>query len=101
MGLVLTERTDELITLSCLGAVVVYAVSMLSLFVLRKKEPELERPFVTPAYPAFPAVALAIAVLAFVAFAASSPRMLGVFLGLLLAGTMFFFFVTLPRTKAR
>lgn len=97
--LVLTERTDELITLSCLGAVVVYGTSMISLFALRRKEPALERPFVTPLYPLFPGVALAIAALALVAFVASSPRMLLVFLALFASGGLHFAFVTLPRLR--
>jgi ethanolamine permease len=44
--------------LSVLGAVIMYMMSMLSLFILRKKEPHLERPFVSPFYPVFPAIAL-------------------------------------------
>jgi ethanolamine permease len=44
--------------LSGLGAVVVYMVSMISLFVLRRKEPDLERSFRAPLYVVFPAIAL-------------------------------------------
>ncbi len=73
--LVLTERTDELITLSVLGAVTVYLASMLSLFALRRKEPDLHRPFRAPFYPVFPALALALAGLALAAVAMSSPRL--------------------------
>jgi ethanolamine permease len=50
--------TDQVIILAALGAVVMYMISMAALFALRKKEPELERPFIVPAYPFFPAVAL-------------------------------------------
>ena len=35
-------------------------VLMISLFVLRVKEPALERPFASPFYPVFPAIALVI-----------------------------------------
>ena len=94
---VLTERTDELITLAGLGAVVVYLVSMLSLLVLRKREPTLERPYRAPFYPVFPIVALALALVAFVAFALSSPAVLGVFFGLLFCGAVHFHFVTRPK----
>jgi ethanolamine permease len=41
-----------------MGAVLMYMMSMISLFVLRKKEPRLERPFASPFYPVFPAIAL-------------------------------------------
>jgi len=35
-----------------------------SLFILRKKEPNLERPFASPFYPVFPAIALIISAIA-------------------------------------
>jgi len=37
---------------------------MVSLFILRKKEPNLERPFASPFYPVFPAIALIISAVA-------------------------------------
>ena len=43
-----------------------YAISMLSLLVLRKKEPNLERPFKTPFYPFFPIIALALSLVCMV-----------------------------------
>jgi ethanolamine permease len=57
------SRTDQLVVLSVLGAIVMYIVSMISLFMLRKKEPQLERPFKTPFYPWFPAIALGLSVI--------------------------------------
>ncbi len=53
--------TANLITMAVFGAIVMYIVSMLSLFALRKKEPFLTRPFAAIAYPYFPAVALVLA----------------------------------------
>jgi ethanolamine permease len=55
-----TGTTGQIITLSVLGAIVMYMMSMISLFVLRVKEPKLERPFASPFYPVFPAVALGL-----------------------------------------
>ena len=63
----LAGKTGELITLSVFGALTLYTISMISLLVLRKKEPNLPRPFVAPAYPFFPIIALLIATFAFVA----------------------------------
>ncbi len=54
-------KTDEIITLSVFGALTLYIISMISMLKLRKKEPELERPFRVPLYPVFPVVALVIA----------------------------------------
>ncbi|MDB5147004.1 MAG: eat, partial [Mucilaginibacter sp.] len=46
-----------------LGSVVMYMMSIVSLFILRKKEPDLERTFIAPVYPAFPAIALIISLI--------------------------------------
>jgi ethanolamine permease len=57
-------KTDQLVILSVLGAAVMYIMSMISLFILRKKEPALNRPFKVPFYPWFPAIALVLSLLA-------------------------------------
>jgi ethanolamine permease len=49
--------------MSALGAIVMYIVSMASLFRLRKIEPGLPRPFAAPLYPVTPLVALLLSVL--------------------------------------
>ncbi|HOY18199.1 MAG TPA: ethanolamine permease [Haliscomenobacter sp.] len=64
---VCSGTTQQLIVLSALGAVVMYVMSMVSLFVLRRKEPDLERPFRAPFYPVFPAIALVLSVICLVA----------------------------------
>jgi len=53
--------TANLITMAVFGAIVMYIVSMLSLFALRKNEPNLARPFKAFAYPLFPMIALVLA----------------------------------------
>jgi ethanolamine permease len=71
---VFSRRTDDLITASVLGAVVVYLISMASLFRLRRTEPAMERPFRALGYPWVPGVAVALSVIALVAVAASAPK---------------------------
>jgi ethanolamine permease len=67
-GIALYEcKTDQIIIISALGAIVMYVMSMISLFVLRIKEPALDRPFKAPFYPVFPAVALIITIVCMVA----------------------------------
>ena len=63
----LTGTTDQVIIMSVLGAVLMYIISMISLFALRKKEPNLERPFKAPFYPWFPAIALILCVVSLIA----------------------------------
>ncbi|MES2268943.1 MAG: ethanolamine permease [Bacteroidota bacterium] len=58
-----TGTTGQIIILSVMGAVVMYMMSMISLFILRKKEPRMERPFTAIFYPVFPAIALVISVI--------------------------------------
>lgn len=62
-----TGTTGQIIILSVMGAVVMYMMSMVSLFVLRKKEPNLERPFKATFYPVFPAIALVLSAICMLA----------------------------------
>lgn len=63
----LTGKTAEIITLSVFGALTLYIISMVALLQLRKKEPDLPRPFRVPFFPAFPVIALVIAIVSFIA----------------------------------
>ncbi|MBS1667869.1 MAG: ethanolamine permease [Bacteroidetes bacterium] len=63
----LSGKTGEIITISVLGALTLYIIAMLSMLALRKKEPELERPFKVPFYPYFPIIALVVASVCFIA----------------------------------
>jgi ethanolamine permease len=57
----LTGKTGQIITIAVFGALTLYIISMISVMVLRKKEPEMPRPFKVPLYPLAPVVALVIA----------------------------------------
>jgi ethanolamine permease len=54
-------KTAELITLSALGAIALYVISMASLFKLRATEPALARPYHAPLYPLLPGLAFILA----------------------------------------
>jgi ethanolamine permease len=58
--------TANIITLACFGSITMYIISMMSLFRLRKTEPDLERPYKAICYPVFPIIALIGAVVCFV-----------------------------------
>ncbi len=60
-----TGTTQQIVIISVMGAVLMYMLSMVSLFILRKKEPYLLRPFKAPFYPLFPSIALLIASITF------------------------------------
>jgi ethanolamine permease len=81
--------TAAMITMSVFGAIVMYIISMLSLFKLRRSEPHLERSFRAPGYPVVPAVALGLAVVCLIAMVWFNPLIAAVFLGLMLLGAAF------------
>jgi len=68
-----TGKTGEIITIAALGALSLYIISMISLIVLRKKHPNLERPFKVPLYPLTPILALIIAITAFISITIFNP----------------------------
>jgi len=86
---ILSSRTDDLIVLSTFGALTLYALSMAALFALRRREPDLPRPFRAVAYPLFPAVALALSVISLAAMVYYNRKVAIVF-GALMAGALLF-----------
>ena len=79
----LTGKTADIITISVFGALTLYILSMISFLRLRKKEPNLERPFKTPLYPLSPIVALLIASISFVAMIIYNFKLGLIYLGIL------------------
>ncbi len=62
----LTNKTGEIITIAVFGALSLYSISMISLLVLRKNEPELNRPYKVPLYPVTPIIALIISLVSII-----------------------------------
>jgi ethanolamine permease len=71
MIFVLSGATSTIIVISSFGAVALYIISMASLFILRKKQPSLNRPYKVY-YPLVPAIALILAIVLFIAMAVSN-----------------------------
>jgi len=87
----LTGKTGEIITIACFGALTLYIISMIAFFALRKKEPEMERPFKVPLYPIFPILALSIATFSLIAMTVYNPTQALIFAGMM--GITFLWFV--------
>jgi len=62
--LVILFNPDDLILVSTFGALVSYITMNLSVLILRKKEPNLTRTFITPFYPFTPIISLVLAIIA-------------------------------------
>jgi ethanolamine permease len=82
--------TAAMITMSVFGAIVMYIMSMLSLFKLRKSEPNLERTFKAPGYPLVPGIALALALVCLAAMVWFNGTIALLFLGLMSIGLVYF-----------
>jgi len=95
----LTGKTGEIITIACFGALTLYIVSMISLFVLRKNEPKLERPFKVPFYPLFPAAALVISAFSLIAMTVYNLKLAIIYFGILAVTFFGFYFFVEPNLK--
>ena len=85
-----TGKTGEIITIACFGALSLYIISMISLLVLRKNEPDLDRPFRVPLYPFSPIIALIIATISFIAITIYNPLLALIYFGLLVLSFLYF-----------
>lgn len=82
--------TANIVTMSVFGAIVMYILSMASLFKLRISEPRLERPFSAPVFPLFPAFALGAALICLLTMIYFNPIVAGLFVGLMIVGYLYF-----------
>jgi ethanolamine permease len=82
--------TGEIITLSVFGALAMYIISLLSLFRLRRTEPNLVRPYSTPFYPAVPMTALVLSVICLLAIIYYNWGLSLIFSGLLAVSWLLF-----------
>lgn len=92
--------TASIVTMSVFGAIVMYIISMASLFKLRRSEPGLERPFRAPLYPLAPAFALGMAVLCLAAMVYYNLVLAAIFAVMMLAGYLWFRLTARARASA-
>ena len=86
----LTGRTGEIITIAVFGALSLYIISMASVIQLRRKFPDMNRPFRVPLYPLTPVTALIIAIVAFIAVTIYNPTLALIYFGILGATYIWF-----------
>ncbi len=82
--------TANIVTMSVLGAIVMYITSMLALFKLRMSEPKMERPFRAPLYPIFPAFALVAAIISLIAMVYYNLIVTGIFLAIFVVAYIYY-----------
>jgi APA family basic amino acid/polyamine antiporter len=99
--LVLSGRYDQLFTYVIFASWILYAMAAASVIVLRKKRPDLPRPYRTLGYPVVPALFVATAALLEVFTLKQSPRESIAGIVLILLGLPFYFYWKRQGTRAR
>jgi ethanolamine permease len=92
--------TANIVTMAVLGALVMYIVSMASLFKLRMSEPTLDRPYRAPFYPLFPAIALVCGVVCLAAVVYFNAMITVLFLALMALAYLYFYLTSGQRDAA-
>ena len=93
--------TANIVTMSVLGAIVMYILSMASLFRLRLIAPDLERSFRAPLFPWFPGFALFGALVCLVTMVYYNPLVSAIFAGLMGIGYLYFLMTASRRSVQR
>jgi len=92
--------TAAMIPMAVVGAIVMFIMSMLSLFRLRRTAPELDRTFRAPGYPIVPAIALVLALVCLIAMLWFNALIGVLFVALMLAGYLWFLMTKSQRDNA-
>lgn len=87
-----TQKTNEIITIAVFGALTLYVISMITVIALRKKEPDMARPFKVPLYPYFPIIALTIAFVSLIAMTTLNLKLAAIYFGILALSYIWFHF---------
>ena len=93
--------TANIVTLSVFGAIVMYILSMASLFKLRRDQPDMARPFRAPGYPWVPAFALVAAVVCLATMLYFNAVIGAVFVVLMALGYLYFITTGARRATAQ
>nr|WP_321467360.1 hypothetical protein [uncultured Desulfobulbus sp.] len=86
----MTGKTGEIITIAVFGALVLYVISLITIFALRKKHPKMDRPFKVPFYPVAPAIGLVISVVALIAVTYYNQVLALIFAGIMAVAYAYF-----------
>jgi len=85
-----TGKTNEVIVLSVFGALTLYILSSAAVIALRRREPELARPYRAPLYPATPVLAIVLSAVCVIAMVWTHPYLALIYGGILGGGWLLF-----------
>jgi APA family basic amino acid/polyamine antiporter len=90
--LTLSGKYDDLFNLVIFASWILYAMTAAAVLVLRKKRPDLPRPYRTAGYPVVPALFVLAAMVLIVATAVQRPRESVMGIGVIVVGLPFYFY---------
>lgn len=97
--LCLSGRYGDLLDMVSFVVVLFYALTILGIFVLRKKRPDIERPYKAFGYPVLPAIYIILAITFCVFLIMMKPKYAGIGLAIVLAGIPLYY-LALSRQKS-
>jgi APA family basic amino acid/polyamine antiporter len=97
--LVLSGRYEQLYTYVIFASWILYAMATAAVIVLRRKKPDLPRPYRTLGYPVVPVVFVVVACLLILSTLNDSPRESLMGIGLILLGLPFYFYWKTKRSR--
>ncbi|MGC4036564.1 MAG: amino acid permease [Chitinophagaceae bacterium] len=89
--LCLSGSYGDLLDMIAFVVVLFYALTIIGIFVLRKKRPDIERPYKAFAYPVLPAIYIVLAITFCVFLITMKPKFAGIGLAIVLAGIPLYF----------
>lgn len=97
--LCLSGGYNDLLDMIAFVVVLFYAVTIIGIFVLRKKRPDVERPYKAFAYPVLPAIYILMALTFCIFLIMMKPLYAGAGLGIVLAGIPIYYIAVANRKK--
>ncbi|MFT3827380.1 MAG: amino acid permease [Chitinophagaceae bacterium] len=97
--LCLSGGYNDLLDMISFVVVLFYAVTIIGIFVLRKKRPDVERPYKAFAYPVLPAIYILMALTFCIFLIIMKPSYAGAGLGIVLAGIPIYYIAVANRKK--
>lgn len=95
----LSNTAADIIVLSVLGALTLYGFGSICVLQLRRREPQLKRPFQAPWYPFIPFLALGLAMVALVAVVVSNPQLAIYYAGALIVSFAIYKFFSMYQNE--
>jgi APA family basic amino acid/polyamine antiporter len=98
--LCLSGKYGDLLDMVSFVVVLFYALTILGIFILRKKRPEIERPYKAFGYPVLPAIYIVMALTFCYFLITMKPKYAGIGLAIVLAGIPLYYIAVAARKKS-